>query len=170
LEALPSLGLVIGTRGVSYFISKPHPFLTRTFQVPLENLISLLDDIFGTEDSLPPDVSDTVDLSKIASLRDMTNVTFGGGELDTPMTEIKTQLLLGLLKMLERSVKAGADPDPFATTAYQGGGGTLSGSQEGTASPRKKKTASKKGTKSQTHMRKGSREDVVIADANENQD
>ena len=67
LEALPSLrpgGLAIGTGGVSHFISKFLSSLNRTLLAPLEKLISLLDDIFEAEDTLPPDVSDTAELSQ----------------------------------------------------------------------------------------------------------
>ena len=169
-------------------------FLTLTLQAPLEKLISLLDDIFEAEDSLPPDVSDTADLSQDYSShlttdcsrplvtsniirkltnyighvarpakRDMSKTTSGGGALNTPkgrMTEIETQALSRLLKMLERSVKTGEDLDPFATG---------SGGREGTASPRKNKTRSKKAEKgAKSQMPNEEEEDVVMEVANEN--
>jgi cohesin loading factor subunit SCC2 len=104
----------------------------------------------------------------------MNKTTSGGGALNTPrskgrMTEIETQVLSRLLKMLERSVKAGEDLDPFATAMYHGSRGGLAGGQEGTASPRKKKAGGKKAekTKSRTAIEEG--EDVVMDDANNNQ-
>ena len=76
------------------------------------------------------------------------------------MTEIETQMLSRLLKMLERSVKAGEDLDPFATASFV----AQPSGREGTASPRKKKASGKKAerrSKSQTPREDG--EDASMA-------
>jgi cohesin loading factor subunit SCC2 len=83
------------------------------------------------------------------------------------MTEIETNILSRLLKMLERSVKAGEDLDPFATASYHGII-IQSNGREGTASPRKKKASGKKAerrSKSQTPRDDG--EDAIMGDKNE---
>ena len=111
--------------------------------------------------------------------RDMSKTTAGNvpgsAALNTPrsrgrMTEIQTHMLSRLLKMLERSVKAGEDLDPFATASYHGNVAPPSG-REGTASPRKKKAGGKKAerrSKSQTPREDA--EDTVMADGNEEED
>ena len=101
--------------------------------------------------------------------RDMSKTTAGNvpgsAALNTPrsrgrMTEIETQMLSRLLKMLERSVKAGEDLDPFATASFV----AQPSGREGTASPRKKKASGKKAerrSKSQTPKEDG--EDATMA-------
>ncbi|KAF8621415.1 hypothetical protein AX15_007826 [Amanita polypyramis BW_CC] len=175
----------------------------RDERAPLEKLVSLVEDIFEAEDTLPVDISDAADLpgeffsrfgtdcsrpllvaNVIRKLtnnighvarptkRDMSKTTAGNvpgsRALNTPrsrgrMREIETQVLSRLLKMLERSVKAGEDLDPFLTAAYHGG--AVGGVREGTASPKKKKAPKRtERSKSQTPKDDG---DAVAADVNE---
>ncbi|KAF9457433.1 hypothetical protein BDZ94DRAFT_1326256 [Collybia nuda] len=114
----------------------------RDDRVPLEKLVSLIEDVFEAEDSLPPDV-DPSDLSEFFSLTTIdptrpllhpniirkltknighvarpTKRLRTAGVQGTPrgkgrMAEVETQVLARLLKILERNVRAGEDVDPF---------------------------------------------------------
>ncbi|KAK2465765.1 hypothetical protein APHAL10511_002309 [Amanita phalloides] len=106
--------------------------------------------------------------------RDMSKTTAGNvpgsAALNTPrsrgrMTEIGIQVLSRLLKMLQRSVKAGEDLDPFATTTYYGN----VAAREATASPRKKKAGTRKAERRSKSQTPREDEDTTMADGNENE-
>ena len=121
---------------------------THVYSVPLEKLVTLLEDIFEAEDTLPPEIEPedlptewfsplsipgslpylhptlvrklTTHITKAArpskrirlGTRDV-NAAQGTPRYKGRMAEVDTAILARILKMLERSVRAGEDLDPF---------------------------------------------------------
>ncbi|KAI0770449.1 hypothetical protein C8Q74DRAFT_1202231 [Fomes fomentarius] len=140
-------GMPLGQRRISQSSTK-RATGDRDDRVPLEKLMTLLEDIFEAEDGLPPDIEPDdlpqewfspltlpgsppqlhptlirkliVHITKVArpSKRHRINSRDANGATQIPrykgrMAEIETPTLSRILKMLERSVRAGEDLDPF---------------------------------------------------------
>jgi cohesin loading factor subunit SCC2 len=137
------VALAIGMNGVGIFFLLCERSNDDNFQGPLEKLTSLIEDIFEAEDALPADIDIngqnhdffsplSIDCSRpLLSPTIVRKLTIGqvarptkrlrqttGGALGTPrakgrMADVDTQILSRLLKLLDRSVKAGEDLEPF---------------------------------------------------------